>query len=131
MGSESESRSVNVNNHNTWKKCSPRHSLVVSPREKPFSVMELAHRENLLPSLITVLRLIYIAGSGLGLGFRLQTLWLHSIIQNFSHWFRSGSLLRWFSKWLLYPFWDRSLSLLHTFQSEDQSMNLNQCEISA
>ena len=28
-------------------------------------------------------------------------------------------------------FRDRSLSLLHTFQSEDQSLNLNQCEISA
>ena len=40
-----------------------------------------------------ILWLIHIAGSGLGLGLRfgLQTLWLHSIIQNFSHWFRSGS----------------------------------------
>ena len=28
-------------------------------------------------------------------------------------------------------FRDRSLPLLHTFQSEDQSLNLNQCEISA
>ena len=36
-----------------------------------------------------VLWLIHIAGSGLGFG--LPTLWLHSIIQNFSHWFRSGS----------------------------------------
>ena len=55
-----------------------------------------------------LLWLIQIARSrlGLGLGFGLQTLWLHSIIQNFSHWFRSGSgsLLRWFPKWLLYQF---------------------------
>ena len=43
-----------------------------------------------------------------------------------------------FPNGLLYPFLgmdlrpsDRSLSLLHTFQSWDQSLNLNQCEISA
>ena len=31
----------------------------------------------------------------------------------------------------MWHFRDRSLSLLHTFQSQDQSLNLNQCEISA
>ena len=54
--------------------------------------IESAYNYSLSPRCLA-LWLNHIAGSklGLGLGFRLQTLWLHSIIQNFSHWFRSRS----------------------------------------
>ena len=50
--------------------------------------------------------LIHIAGLGLGFGLGFQTPWVHCTMQKFSHWLRSRSrsLLRWFPKWLLYPF---------------------------
>ena len=72
----------------------------------PISMTTLYYAPHYINSESDPYWLIHIAGSGLGLGFRLQILWLHSIIQNFSHWFRSGSrsLLRCFPKWLLYPF---------------------------
>ena len=50
--------------------------------------------------------LIHIAGLGFGFGLGFKTRWVHCTMQNFSHWFGSGSrsLFGWFPEWLLYPF---------------------------
>ena len=66
-----------------------------------------------------------------GLGHGFQSLWLHSIMQNMfaMHRLSFGSLSQMFTVPILGPDLhpkDRSPSLVHTFQSGDQSLNPNQ-----
>ena len=81
--------------------------------------------------------LCLISTNGFRLGFGFQTLSLYCIMHNFFRWLRFGfrSLYRQFPRMVTVPILgmdlhprNRSPSLFHTFQSGDQSLNLNHWE---